>query len=135
MHNLNEIQIITFPMFDSRESFLVVFESEKQIPFKIERIFTVKSIETSTRGFHAHKECSQLLIVLNGECKITCDDGSEKKEYILNQPSKGLLIPPTIWAEQEYQPNTILMVITDRAYEESDYLRNYQEFIDFRLKL
>jgi dTDP-4-dehydrorhamnose 3,5-epimerase-like enzyme len=132
INSIEDVKLVKFPLFDTRESFLVVYEGGKTVPFLINRIFVVKSIEKSIRGFHAHKQCSQLLVVLNGECTVTLDDGNERKNIILNKSSEGLLILPTIWAEQEYQPNTVLMVLTDHPYDETDYIRNYEEFLDFR---
>ena len=132
MRSISDLQLISFPLFDTSEAFLVVYEGSKVVPFPINRMFVVKSVKHTTRGSHAHKECSQLLVVLNGECKITCDDGFERKNITLNKASEGLLIPPTIWAEQEYQPNTILVVLTDKPYDENDYIRNYDLFVEFR---
>ncbi|MGD0466157.1 MAG: FdtA/QdtA family cupin domain-containing protein [Gammaproteobacteria bacterium] len=135
MHNISDLQLIYFPLFYTKESSLIVYEGGKKVPFDIYRVFTVKSIEKCIRGFHAHKECTQLVTVLSGECKVVCDDGTTKKEIILNKTSEALLIPPTIWAEQEYQPNTILMVLTDKYYDENDYVRDYNEFLTFRNNL
>ena len=132
MHTLTDIQLISFPLLGTQEASLTVYECGKKVPFTIQRVFTIKASEKCTRGFHAHKECSQLLVVLNGECKITCDDGVQKKDFILTRSSEGLLIPPTLWAEQEYEPDTILMVLTDRLYDEEDYIRNYDQFLEFR---
>ena len=134
MHNISDIQLISFPLFETKEAFLIVYESGKQIPFTVQRLFVIKSTEKCNRGFHAHKECSQILVVLNGECKITCNDGISKKTVLLNKASEGLLIPPAIWAEQEYQPDTTLMVLTDKPYDENDYLRDYTKFLEFRKK-
>lgn len=132
MHNISDLQLLFFPDFSTQEATLVVYEGGKKVPFSIARLFTVKAAQKCTRGFHAHKECTQLLMVLSGECKVACDDGGIRKDIILNNPSEGLLIPPTIWAEQEYQPNTVLMVLTDKHYDENDYLRDYNEFLSFR---
>ncbi len=92
----------------------------------------MKSRDGGIRGRHAHKECSQLLVVLNGRCVVTCDDGTNKKAHTLIEPDQGLLIPPTIWAEQEYDVGTTLMVLTDQPYNESDYIRDYDSFLAFR---
>jgi dTDP-4-dehydrorhamnose 3,5-epimerase-like enzyme len=125
MYNLADLQLLSFPAFSTNEALLVVYEGDTKVPFNISRLFTVKATENCIRGFHAHKECTQILIVLNGECKVTCDDGANRKDIILNKSSEGLLIPATIWAEQEYQPGTVLMVLTDKHYDENDYLRDY----------
>ncbi len=132
MHNNCDLQIIAFPIFDNNEASLTVYEGIKNVPFNMARLFVIKASENCNRGFHAHKECSQLLVVLNGTCKVICDDGQSRKKIILDKASEGLLIPPTIWAEQEYQCDTVLLVLTDKRYDEGDYLRNYNEFIEFR---
>jgi dTDP-4-dehydrorhamnose 3,5-epimerase-like enzyme len=130
--NLSDIQTVLFPLFQSPASYLVVYEGNTNIPFNIARVFTIKATTDTTRGLHVHKECSQLLVVLEGECYVICDDGKEKKEFILNKSDCGILIPPTIWAEQQYKQGTILMVLTDKTYDESDYIRNYDDFLQFR---
>ena len=98
----------------------------------MKRIFVIKASKATNRGAHAHKECAQLLVVLNGKCTVTCDDGTNKKIHTLTNPDQGLLIPPTIWAEQKYDLGTTLMVLTDQPYDEGDYLRNYDDFLTFR---
>lgn len=130
--DISSLKFISFPLFDNKESFLVVYEGGIKVPFQMQRLFIVISQEKSQRGFHAHRECSQLLIALNGECLVTCDDGKERKEILLNKSSEGLLIPPTIWAEQDYTANTTLLILTDKSYDENDYLRNYNDFLEFR---
>jgi dTDP-4-dehydrorhamnose 3,5-epimerase-like enzyme len=123
---------LNFPHFETKGSSLTVYESGSRVPFPVKRVFTVQASEECVRGFHAHRKCAQLLVVLNGECLVTCDDGKMKKMYPLNKPFEGLLIPPTIWAEQKYAPNTTLMVLTDQFYDEEDYIRDYNLFLEFR---
>lgn len=132
MHNISDLQLITFPQFEAEDGLLVVYEGAKEVPFSIDRMFMVNSMKGSVRGFHAHKECSQLLIVLKGQCVVTCDDGLNKKEIMLTKASQGLFIPPTLWAEQNYQEDTLLVVLTDKPYDEADYIRQYDDFITFR---
>ncbi|MGV8948011.1 MAG: sugar 3,4-ketoisomerase [Candidatus Paracaedibacter sp.] len=132
---ISSVKIIDFPQFNADEASLHVYESGAHVPFPIQRLFTIKTREGCTRGFHAHKECTQLLVCLEGRCVVTVDDGRARKDIVLDQPSLGLLIPPTIWAEQVYEANTVLMVLTDRPYEETDYLRKYEDFLEFRKEL
>ena len=132
--NITHIKSIEFPQFVTKEASLFVFEGEKAVPFSIQRMFTVKVDEPCTRGFHAHKECTQLLVCLAGRCIVTVDDGMARKDFILDQPNLGLLIPPSIWSEQIYEANTILIALTDHLYDEADYLRNYEDFLTFRKK-
>lgn len=131
---MHKVTNLSFPLFLQRgnsEAFLNVYQSP-EIPFEIKRIFTVTANEDVTRGRHAHKECAQLLVALSGRCDVVCDDGTEKKTITLDSSEKGMLIPPSIWAEQTYASGTVLMVITDMIYDESDYIRDYDEFLKYR---
>jgi dTDP-4-dehydrorhamnose 3,5-epimerase-like enzyme len=135
MNTINSLALIDFPKKIADEANLYIYETQKSVPFEVKRVFTICAKSFCERGFHAHKGCSQLLVVLFGSCTVICDDGSQKKEFILTDASQGLLIPPTVWAHQVYEPNTVLMVLTDQLYDENDYLRNYAEFLEFRKSL
>lgn len=64
---------------------------------------------------------------------VRCDDGRQQREIRLNGPAQGLLIPPTLWAEQIYEEsNTALMVLCDKPYDGADYIRDYSQFLEFR---
>jgi len=132
MITINQLQLIPFPSSSAKEATLSIFQSPEAVPFAIKRVFTIHAHEACQRGRHAHKECTQLLVVLRGKCKVICDDGTSRKDIILNKPSEGLLVPPGIWAEQDYEPNTLLMVLTDKPYDESDYIRNYEDYLAYR---
>lgn len=132
MHNTNSIKEIIFPLKTSPEASLTIYEGNKEVPFSMKRVFVVKASQKTDRGAHAHKECAQLLVAISGKCVVTCDDGTNKTTHTLTDPDHGLLIPPTIWAEQEYDAGTALMVLTDHSYDEADYLRDYDDFLKFR---
>jgi dTDP-4-dehydrorhamnose 3,5-epimerase-like enzyme len=126
---LNLIKIINFPETKGINGELYVYESEKIIPFDIKRTFLVRANSGDIRGEHSHKQCSQLLICINGRISVTCEDAMEKITYELSDPSHGLLIPPGIWASQNYIDNdSMLIVFCDRFYEEFDYIRDYHVF-------
>ena len=132
---IESVKKLSFQRVSGKDSWMTVYESPEMVPFNIKRTFVVSSLEKVERGKHAHKQCSQLLVALKGSCTVLCDDGCEKKEFLLNNPAEGLLVPPSIWAEQAYEKDTILMVLTDRPYEEEDYLRDYDDFLMFRKAL
>ena len=112
---------------------LVVLESGSEVSLNIQRVFVVKGKQGAVRGKHAHRRLTQILVCLHGICKITFLDGQNKGEITLDQPDVALEIPPGIWAEQHYvEPDTILMVLCDQPYDESDYIRDFAEFIEFR---
>ena len=109
-------------------------EGGRDVPFQIARAFFVYGVHAGDiRGQHAHKHCHQFLICVHGRVEVTCDDGKEKRTFVLDSPLKGLHIPPSIWAEQRYfSSETMLMVLADRLFEESDYLRDRDAFMAFR---
>ena len=114
--------------FESNGS-LVVFE-DGNLPFPLHRTFVVQAGAGQVRGDHAHRTCNQLLVALKGAVRVSVDDGQIKSEYRLTGLSKGLLIPPMNWATQKYLSNeTILMVSCDHPFDESDYIRDYSDFL------
>lgn len=115
---------------------LVVLESSTSFAPDIQRVFVVTGKQAVTRGKHAHKKLTQILVCLHGVCRVTCDDGTTRQDVMLDRPDLALEIPPGIWAEQYYtEPDTILMVLCDLLYEESDYIRNYDDFLAYRKEL
>lgn len=126
---MTNFDLIRFPLHIEDNGYLSVFEVGKQVPFVIQRVFVVTAPENDIRGEHAHKECSQLLVCVNGKIKVTFDNGKEKGLILLEKMSEGILIPPGTWAIQEYiDRNSVLMVLCDRVYDEHDYIRDYNEF-------
>jgi len=106
--------------------------SSRMIPFQVERVFSISSKNT-IRGNHAHKDCTQFIVCLSGSLDVFVDDGLTKQKYILTSSSEGLIIPPGIWAHQEYGAvETMINVYCDQDYRESDYIRNYEDFINYK---
>lgn len=132
MKNLDHVQLLSFNALGDAKASLSIYSSPEQVPFPLKRVFVINASEKISRGFHAHKECNQLLICLQGKTVVTVDDGGTRKEYILTKSTDGLLIPASIWAEQAYDAQTILMVLTDQPYDENDYIRSYDEFLKYR---
>lgn len=113
---------------------LAFIEGGRDVPFPIARAFYIYGVHSGDiRGQHAHKLCHQFLVCVHGMVEVTCNDGVEKKGFVLDSPLKGLHIPPSIWAEQRYSSSdAMLLVLTDRLFDESDYLRDYAGFLAFR---
>ena len=111
---------------------LCVYESAQAVPFDIRRVFTISSQRGMIRGDHAHRKCTQLQICVAGRIRVTCDDGVTTSLHTLESNGIGLLVPPSIWATEEYlEDGAVLMVLCDRGYETEDYIRNYDEFKAF----
>lgn len=113
---------------------LMVAEVGRHVPFPIARSFVVTDVKAgSTRGHHAHKQCRQFLVCLSGRLSVRVSDGAESAVLALAEPGDSLYIPPGIWAEQVYEtPGTTLLVLCDQPYDESDYLRDHDRFLDWR---
>lgn len=112
---------------------LTVMEGLTHVPFSIARVFVVRGFEGSVRGQHAHINCMQFLTCPYGRIEVQCDDGVRTATFILDRPDLGLLLPPTIWAQQTYlQSNSVLTVLCDRPYDADDYIRSYSQFKKFR---
>jgi dTDP-4-dehydrorhamnose 3,5-epimerase-like enzyme len=132
-NTIKSVKQVNIPTFFEDNGHLIVVESNKTFPFPIKRSFTVFAENGNIRGQHAHKKCTQLLTCLNGSVRVICNDGENILEFLLSNPSEGLLIPPEIWSEQIYElENSILMVTCDRVYESEDYIRDFNEYISFR---
>lgn len=114
---------------------LSVFESMKSVPFDIKRVYYIKGIsEGISRGFHAHRHLSQMLICIQGSCLIVTDDGWSKKETHLNSNSKALLIKDMVWREMHnFSHDCILMVLASELYDSEDYICDYQQFLNLVL--
>jgi len=110
---------------------LVYFEADKDIPFAFTRVYYTYGVkEGIIRGHHAHKALEQLLICVYGAIEVMCDNG-EKKEYaMLDDPAKGLYVGAGIWHTMKWlKDDSVLLVLASEYYDESDYIRDYDEFI------
>ena len=109
---------------------LIALEENKEIPFKIKRVYYIYDVEDDVRrGFHSHKNLEQILICVHGNVKILLKTPVEEKVILLDDPSKGLYIGPDIWREMyDFNDGAVLMVLASEYYDESDYIRNYDEY-------
>jgi acetyltransferase-like isoleucine patch superfamily enzyme/dTDP-4-dehydrorhamnose 3,5-epimerase-like enzyme len=111
---------------------LIAGEVGNNFPFEPKRFFTVFNVPSSeARGSHAHKECEQFLVCLNGSVRAVVDDGRQKEEIILDRPEIGLYMPAKTWGTQyKYSRDAVLLVLASHLYDPDDYIRDYGEFIE-----
>ena len=116
---------------------LVSLEALKNVPFPIKRVYYIFGTKADVvRGKHAHTKLSQVLIAVSGSCKIKNFDGKCEKIYTLDNPNKGLFIGPNIWHEMfDFSPDCVLLVLADGYYDESEYIRDYQDFVCLRKEI
>ena len=113
--------------------YLSYFETNKDIPFGIKRIYYIYDVPVKTkRGMHAHKKLQQLLWCPYGEIEVILDDGKEKKNYLLDSSEKALLILKGDWRDIYFRKEgSVLCVAASDYYDESDYIRDYDEFLNY----
>ena len=126
------IKYVFQPHGDDRGQ-LVALEEFKDIPFRIKRVYYLYDTAAGmVRGKHAHKCLQQILVCIHGSCKIRLDNGYEKEEVLLDNPCEGLYVSNVMWREMfDFSPDAVLMVLASELYDETDYIRNYDEFLKF----
>ena len=125
--------IIELPVISDSRGKLSFVENMNHMPFNIKRIYYLYGSEKSVvRGGHAHKELQQLIISLHGTFNVCLDDGTDRVCYQLDKPWKGLYVPRLMWRDiEDFGPDNICLVLASELYDETDYIRNYEEFKSF----
>lgn len=110
---------------------LSFFQKGKDFDFDIKRIYYIYEFsEQNRRGFHAHKELKQVMFCPHGSVEVELDNGIDKERYLLDCPEKILVINKGYWREfLSLIENSILCVGASEIYDESDYIRNYDDYI------
>jgi hypothetical protein len=119
-------------MHDAEGNLTFIYQNI-HVPFEINRVFYSYDIPGGEeRGGHAHKECHQFIIAASGSFEVVLDDGTNKRTVALNRPFWGLHVPPGIWSsEQGFSSGSICLVLASHAYSEDDYIRNYDDFLEY----
>lgn len=127
-----EVKIYTLPPHGDDRGQLVAVEADRDIPFAVQRIYYIyDTLPGVRRGFHAHRNLQQILVCVHGSCRIHLDDGFDTAEVLLNDPTKGLYISNDMWREMyDFSEGAVLLVLASEHYDEADYIRNYDAFIE-----
>jgi WxcM-like, C-terminal len=131
--SITDCKLISLPKIGDRTGQITAVNNNVEIPFEINRVFYLYDIPAGEdRGAHAHKECHQFLVAASGAFEVEVDDGTNKKTFSLNQPNLGLHVPPGIWAaELNFSSGSICLVLASHPYQENDYIRDYQTFLNY----
>jgi len=121
-----------FKVLGDHRGQLVALEANRQIPFDVKRVFYIYGTQEGVpRGNHSHYKTKQFLVAVNGSCKVTLDNGNEKEVYELNKPNLGLFQDALIWGTMhDFSSDCVLMVLADEYYDASDYITNYNTFLE-----
>ena len=117
-----------------RKGNITVVENKEDIPFEVRRTYYLYDVPGGeSRGGHAHRELSQLIIAASGSFTVTLDDGKVKRSFVLNRPYQGLYIVPGIWRTlDDFSTGAVGLVLASHGYDEADYIRDYDEFIKYK---
>lgn len=128
------ISWIDFQTLGDERGSLVALEigMEKAVPFDIRRVYYIyHTAEGVSRGFHAHRNLKQVAICVAGKCRMVLDNGSTREETWLDCPTKGLLIESMVWREMhDFSEDCVLLVLASEHYDETDYIRDYNKFLE-----
>ena len=113
---------------------LTVVENGTTLPFDVKRVYYLYDVPGGeSRGSHAHKELEQLIVAASGSFTVTLDDGKSKRSFFLNRPYQGLYVKPGLWRDlEDFSSGAVCMVLASEVYQKEDYIRDYQEFLEFR---
>jgi dTDP-4-dehydrorhamnose 3,5-epimerase-like enzyme len=127
------VQWIEFPSLGDDRGSLVALEGNKTIPFDIKRVYYIFGTQPGvSRGFHAHKALKQVAVCITGKCRILLANGTEEAEIWLDSPNRGIAIEEMVWREMhDFSPDCVLLVMASEHYDESDYIRSYEEFAKY----
>ena len=113
---------------------ITVVENSATIPFEVKRSYYLYDVPGGeSRGGHAHRELSQLIVAASGSFSVTLDDGKVKRTFLLNRPYQGLYIVPGIWRTlDDFSSGSVCLVLASHGYNEADYIRDYNDFIKYK---
>ena len=134
-YNVYDCSIIELDKHHSdRKGNISVVENGVTVPFDVKLVYYLYDVPGGeSRGSHAHKDLSQLIIAASGSFRVTLDDGNVKRSFILNRPYQGLYVKPGIWRDlDDFSSGAVCMVLASEVYTEDDYIRDYGDFLSFR---
>lgn len=117
-----------------RNGNISVVENNLTVPFEVKRTYYLYDVPGGeSRGGHAHKDLSQLIIAASGSFTVTLDDGNVKRTFMLNRPYQGLYVVPGIWRTlDDFSSGAVCLVLASHVYDENDYIRDYNDFIEYK---
>ncbi|AYO56914.1 hypothetical protein CO230_01475 [Chryseobacterium sp. 6424] len=134
MFTVEDCKIVELPIVHNDAGNITVLENGENIPFEIKRVYYLYDVPMGAeRGGHGHYELQQYIIAASGSFTFVLDDGKNKKEVFLNHPNKALHIVRGIWREmKDFSSGSVCLVLASMEYTEEDYMRTYDEFLNYR---
>jgi dTDP-4-dehydrorhamnose 3,5-epimerase-like enzyme len=123
--------LISLPKIEDSRGNLTFIEEESHIPFKIRRVYWIYDVPGGEqRGGHAFKMQQEFVVALSGSFDVIINDGKKEYRYQLNRSYFGLYIPNSLWRHMEnFSTNAVVMVLSSTDYNESDYIRDFKDYL------
>lgn len=130
MNDINVPTIIDLPKFLDPRGNLSFIESDSQIPFTIARTYWIYDVPGGeVRGAHAYETLQEFIVALSGSFDVVLHDGIKEQRFHLNRSYYGLYVPKMYWRSMEnFSTNSVAVVLADKAYDEHEYIRDFNEF-------
>lgn len=131
---IDDVKLIDLPKIHNRSGNITMVENNINLPFEIKRVYYLYDVPSGEeRGGHAHKNLHQLIVSAGGSFDVLLFDGNKKKIINLNRPNIGLYLIPGLWRELiNFSSSSICLVLASELYEEKDYIRDLNTFINFK---
>lgn len=131
---IDQVKLLNLPKFEDERGNLSFIEEDSHLPFKIKRTYWIYDVPGGqVRGAHAFKEQEELIVALSGSFDVVVDDGTKQQIFSLNRSYYGLYIPAGLWRSMEnFSTNALAMVLSSTHYSENDYIRGYNEFLQYK---
>jgi len=116
---------------DGNDGDLNILTTGKELSFEVKRVYYINKFTAldAVRGKHAHKFLEQAIFCVSGSFALILDDGINKQNVYLKADCIGLYIGTQLWhTMQNFSSDCVIVVLASAPYDESDYIRNYNEF-------
>jgi uncharacterized RmlC-like cupin family protein len=129
-----DCNILHLPRIYNPAGSITAVNNNQEVPFSIKRVYYLFDIPGGeARGGHAHKNLEQLIVAVSGSFDIIIDDGHVKRTFHLSRPYAGLYMPAGLWRELDnFSSGSICLVLASTVYDETDYIRDYTEFKEWK---
>jgi oxalate decarboxylase/phosphoglucose isomerase-like protein (cupin superfamily) len=129
---MDSVRFIELPKIPDERGNLSFFQNNEQLPFSMKRVYWIYDVPGGEhRGGHAYRNMKEVIIALSGSFDVVLFDGKEEKKITLNRSYHGLYVPEMIWRSMEnFSTNALAFVATDSFYDESEYIRDKEMFIN-----
>ncbi len=129
---VGDCRLIDLPRINDPRGDLSFVEGGRHMPFDIRRVYYLYNVPSDAeRGAHGHRALEQLIIPIAGSFEVELDDGRERRCVRLDHPARGLYVCPMIWRDlRSFSAGAIALVLASLVYDEADYFRDYQAFLE-----